>query len=29
MDFKEVTNWKPDTCPCRLCKTYIEGVGFP
>ena len=20
--------WKPDKCPCRLCKTYIPGVGF-
>ena len=29
VDFKEATNWKPDTYPCRLCKAYIEGVGFP
>ena len=20
--------WKPDTCPCRLCKNYIAQVGF-
>ena len=18
----------PENCPCRLCKTYIQGVGF-
>ena len=20
--------WYPDNCECRLCKEYIEGVGF-
>ena len=20
--------WKPDTCPCRLCKNCIAQVGF-
>ena len=20
--------WKPDKCPCRLCKVYLHGVGF-
>ena len=20
--------WKPLHCPCKLCKTYINGVGF-
>ena len=20
--------WKPEKCPCRMCKTYIQGVGF-
>ena len=20
--------WKPDTCPCRLCKNYIAQMGF-
>ena len=24
---EEIKNWIPD-CPCRLCKTYIQGVGF-
>ena len=23
-----IKNWKPDLCPCKLCKTYIAGVGF-
>ena len=23
----EVKNWKLD-CPCRLCKPYIQNVGF-
>ena len=28
-DFKkEIKTWKPDNCPCRLCKVYIESVGF-
>ena len=26
--FKErIKFWKPD-CPCRLCKTFLQGVGF-
>ena len=25
---KEVKKWKPEDCPCRLCKTYIPHVGF-
>ena len=25
---KEIKTWRPDNCPCRLCKVYIEGVGF-
>jgi len=25
---KKIRQWKPDKCPCRLCKTYIKGVGF-
>ena len=24
---KEIKTWKPDNCPCRLCKVYIECVG--
>ena len=25
---KKIKTWKPDNCPCRLCKVYIESVGF-
>ena len=25
---KEIKLWKPDNFPCRLCKVYIESVGF-
>ena len=24
----EIKTWKPDNCPCRLCKVYTESVGF-
>ena len=24
----EIKKWKPNDCPCRLCKSYIAGVGF-
>ena len=27
--FKEkIREWKPKGCPCRLCKLYIEGLGY-
>ena len=27
--FKEsIKTWKPDKCPCRLCKSYIHGQGY-
>ena len=25
---QKIRYWKPDTCPCRLCKTCIKGVGY-
>ena len=25
---KKIKTWKPDNCPCRLCKVYTESVGF-
>ena len=25
---KEIKKWKCDGCPCRMCKTYIQRVGF-
>ena len=24
----KLKEWKPISCPCRLCKTYIQHVGF-
>ena len=24
----QIRLWKPDKCPCRLCKFYLGGVGF-
>ena len=28
-EFKnKIKIWRPRGCPCRLCKTYIAGVGF-
>ena len=27
--FKEqIKKWNPENCPCRLCKTYTQHVGF-
>ena len=25
---KAIRLWKPEKCPCRLCKYYLHGVGF-
>ena len=25
---KEIRNWKPDKCPCTMCKTYIQNLGY-
>ena len=25
---KSIRLWKPEKCPCRMCKTYIQDVGF-
>ena len=37
-DYKDIDNlnifknkikkWKPENCPCRLCKVYINSIGF-
>ena len=24
----KIKKWKPENCPCRLCKVYIDRVGF-
>ena len=26
--YKEIKKWKCDACLCRVCKTYIQSVGF-
>ena len=23
-----IKKWTPDNCPCRICKVYLQGVGF-
>ena len=23
-----ITKWKPNNCPCRLCKNYVPSLGF-
>ena len=29
IEFKiKIKNWVPENCPCRLCRTYIQSVGF-
>ena len=29
LEFKEkIKRWKPEGCMCRLCKTYIQNLGF-
>ena len=25
---KAIKKWRPCACPCRLCKPYIQGVGY-
>ena len=25
---KAIKKWSPEKCPCRLCKVYINNVGF-
>ena len=25
---KSIRKWVPNNCPCRLCKSYVDGVGF-
>ena len=25
---KKIKLWVPENCPCKLCKTYIAGVGY-
>ena len=23
-----IKSWKPDNCPCELCKIYVQGLGY-
>ena len=23
-----IKSWKPDNCPCEICKVYIQGLGY-
>ena len=25
---KEIKYWSTASCPCRICRVYIDGVGF-
>ena len=25
---KKIHEWAPNNCPCRLCKTYVQNIGF-
>jgi len=25
---REIQEWIPKNCPCRICKTYIQGIGY-
>ena len=25
---KQIKNWEPENCPCRLCKLYKKNIGF-
>ena len=25
---KKIKDWKPIGCPCRICKIYLDKVGF-
>ena len=24
----KIKKWKPENCPCRLCKVYVQNIGF-
>ena len=24
----KIKKWNPENCPCRLCKIYLQNVGF-
>ena len=24
----KIKNWIPENCPCKLCKTYLQRIGY-
>ena len=29
-EFKsKIKTWKPENCPCKLCKIYLQRIGHP
>ena len=24
----DIKKWKPESCPCRLCKMYLQQIGY-
>ena len=24
----DIKKWRPTNCPCRLCKNYVQGIGY-
>ena len=25
---RKIKNWKPNKCPCKLCRSYIKDLGY-
>ena len=25
---REIKKWKPNECPCRICRTFVPNLGF-
>ena len=25
---REIKTWKPENCPCRPCRVYVQNIGF-
>ena len=23
-----IKKWKPESCPCRLCRVYLQNIGY-
>ena len=24
----KIKTWRPENCPCKLCKIYLQGIGY-